>query len=422
MKPLRDAALMTLLVGMLGLLTGCPSLIANVVSPSESLQQAIDRAEPGDTVRFMGTHEGDITVDKDGLTLRGDNADATIMGKLTVTGDRVTAEAFAVDGDMILDGDNGEFGDMRISGVLDTPSGSFEDGMFESFSVGEWGLQTGLEGFGSASVRQQASATISGNFSCDTIVQPSESIQTAIDNTDASADRRPVCVAASKRSVASSDPDGPPLLIEKSVNLQAMGPVTLEVTDSPIEGFLIIVFVDHDNARFAGFEVTTAGLDEGIGVRLGTPADSSANAELANLTISRTRTAVSNPAGGSFQLLDSTLSNNQIGISITDDVGSADVEISRNNIVENATGIRYISGDIDPAVVVNAERNWFGAATGPEDTQSVLESGESNGLEGDPDNCTADPASEFNASGTGDQVVDGPDTPVDYCPWATSSF
>lgn len=429
----RSWSLGVLSVGLLLILTGCPSLIANVVSPSQSIQQAIDQAQPGDVIRFMGTHQENVTIDKDGLSLIGDGPDAKIEGTLTITGDRVKTENFIVDGDVMLDGDSGEFQDMQITGVLDTPSGSFEDGMFTNFAVGGWGFNVG--GFGVHDVDSQSTVTLNGTFSCADIVQPSESIQTAIDNTASGAKNRRICVAPSTRSVATSNPNGPPLVVDKSVNLLAL--VSRETVLNVNSGLPSeIVRVTHSNVRIEGFKLSTDNLGT-TGVRVFSTAS---DVVLTDLAIQETETAIDLISPKNFTLRNSLLSNNQYGITLSsasnvtikgntirnhttgirvtgESTGTMTLTISRNNIISNGTGLRYNHFGIQALIM--AEDNWWGAASGPNDSQG---NGESNPLNGAPGNCAGNPASSFNSAGTGNQVVDTANSPVDYCPWATSSL
>lgn len=129
-----------LLISIAFLLQGCPSLITNIVSPNESLQEALDQADSGDTIKILGTHDEDVTIDKDNLTLKGENG-ATI------------------DGDMIVDADNVTIENMEITGRVDTPPGSFTDLMLNAVKIGFWN-----------------NAVITGTFTCDGIIQPGSGI------------------------------------------------------------------------------------------------------------------------------------------------------------------------------------------------------------------------------------------------------
>jgi nitrous oxidase accessory protein NosD len=44
---------------------------ATVVGPGDSIQAAVDAAEPGDTILVFGTHRENVAIETDGLTLRG---------------------------------------------------------------------------------------------------------------------------------------------------------------------------------------------------------------------------------------------------------------------------------------------------------------------------------------------------------------
>jgi len=128
-------------------------MVPYVVDPEETIQGLLDRVPAGSEVVVHGTHTEDITISKDGITLRG-VAGATIDGDVTVTGDNVTLE------------------DLTITGDLETLPGSFEN--LSLIETVIWGV------------------TLNVTISCDAVVNPAEVIQDAI--TAASAGDS-ICVA-----------------------------------------------------------------------------------------------------------------------------------------------------------------------------------------------------------------------------------
>jgi len=103
----------------------------------------------------------------------------------------------------------------------------------------------------------------------------------------------------------------------------------------------------------------------------------------------------------------------------------SDVEIAKNNIQMNDIGIwlKYTASGIvvnynniygntvgiendDATNTLNAKSNWWGAASGPKDISGTTEVPP----------CTADPTTEKNSDGTGNEVSDR----VAYCPWLNS--
>ncbi len=67
-----------LALGILGIL-GIPSTAVAAeptthVGPGESIQAAVDAADPGDTIRVTGRHHENVVVQTDGLTLLGHGA------------------------------------------------------------------------------------------------------------------------------------------------------------------------------------------------------------------------------------------------------------------------------------------------------------------------------------------------------------
>src|SRR5918995_473221 len=88
--PLRKAALLmrrtivllatmalTLLVASgvaLATAIGSAQAANKVVGPGESIQKAVNAADPGDTIVVRGVHREDVGIRKDGIKLRGDDA------------------------------------------------------------------------------------------------------------------------------------------------------------------------------------------------------------------------------------------------------------------------------------------------------------------------------------------------------------
>ena len=75
--PLLATMALTLLVASgLALAAGVGSAAADssVVGPGESIQKAVNAADPGDTIVVRGVHREDVVIRKDGIKLRGDDA------------------------------------------------------------------------------------------------------------------------------------------------------------------------------------------------------------------------------------------------------------------------------------------------------------------------------------------------------------
>ena len=77
---LRRALLVCVLAGSLALAlalaagAGLAEAKSSVVGPSESIQKAINAADPGDTIVVRGVHREDVVIRKDGIKLRGEDA------------------------------------------------------------------------------------------------------------------------------------------------------------------------------------------------------------------------------------------------------------------------------------------------------------------------------------------------------------
>src|SRR5215204_6719973 len=68
---------LTLLVAsgvVLGVGIGSAGAQVSIVGPGESIQRAINAADPGDTIVVRGVHREDVVIRKNGIKLRGDDA------------------------------------------------------------------------------------------------------------------------------------------------------------------------------------------------------------------------------------------------------------------------------------------------------------------------------------------------------------
>ena len=66
-------ALTLVVASVLALAAGVGSAAAQslVVGPGESIQKAVNAADPGDTIVVKGVHREDVVIRKDGIKLRG---------------------------------------------------------------------------------------------------------------------------------------------------------------------------------------------------------------------------------------------------------------------------------------------------------------------------------------------------------------
>ena len=207
-KTLGGIALASL---MLVALTGCPSIIANIVGATESVQQAINSASAGDTIKILGSHTENVTIAKDGITLTSETGGS-------------------IDGDVTVDGNNVTISNLTITGKLDTVPGSFNNLTLDNVAVQGWN-----------------NATINGTFTCDKIIQPGNSVQTAIDNSTAG---QSICIA--------SDTYAENIAIDKSLTLAGMGNPTLNSSANQV------IDVEADEVTISGFVLTNP--DHGYGI------------------------------------------------------------------------------------------------------------------------------------------------------------
>jgi len=86
---------LTLLVAsgvVLGAAIGSAGAQSSVVGPGESIQKAVNAADPGDTIVVRGVHREDVIIRKNGIKLRGD--DAVIQAPTRAKADSPCSKAF----------------------------------------------------------------------------------------------------------------------------------------------------------------------------------------------------------------------------------------------------------------------------------------------------------------------------------------
>jgi parallel beta-helix repeat protein len=95
-------ALTLLLASGLALAAGVGSAVADssVVGQGESIQKAINAADPGDTIVVRGVHREDVAIRKDGIKLRGD--DAVIEAPTRAKADSPCSRAFGPEGVCVI--------------------------------------------------------------------------------------------------------------------------------------------------------------------------------------------------------------------------------------------------------------------------------------------------------------------------------
>ena len=120
---LLAAMALTVLVAsgvVLGAGIGSAGAQSSVVGPGESIQKAIDAADPGDTIVVRGVHREDVVIRKNGIKLRGD--DAVIQAPTTAKADSPCSKAFGPEaicvlGDVNLKTENLTLTGPRVSDV-----------------------------------------------------------------------------------------------------------------------------------------------------------------------------------------------------------------------------------------------------------------------------------------------------------------
>jgi len=94
---------------------------SSVVGPGESIQKAINAADPGDTIIVRGVHREDVTIRKDGIKLRGDDA----VIKPPARADSPCSRAFGPEAICIFGGLNVQTGEITGPRVSDVSVSGF---------------------------------------------------------------------------------------------------------------------------------------------------------------------------------------------------------------------------------------------------------------------------------------------------------
>src|SRR5215210_45793 len=119
--PLLTTMALTLLVASgvaLAAGVGSAGAQSSVVGPGESIQKAVNAADPGDTIVVRGVHREDVVIRKNGIKLRGD--DAVIEAPTRAKADSPCSKTFGTEAICVL-GDvnikNGKLTGPRVSDV-----------------------------------------------------------------------------------------------------------------------------------------------------------------------------------------------------------------------------------------------------------------------------------------------------------------
>ena len=104
-------ALSLLVASGVALAAGVGAAKSSVVGPGESIQKAINAADPGDTIVVRGVHREDVVIRKDGIKLRGED-DAVIEAPPRAKADSPCSKAFGPEAICVLGDVNLETGEL----------------------------------------------------------------------------------------------------------------------------------------------------------------------------------------------------------------------------------------------------------------------------------------------------------------------
>ena len=134
--PLLATMALTLLVAsgvVLAAGIGSAGAQSAVVGPGESIQKAINAADPGDTIVVKGVHKEDVVIRKDGIKLRGD--DAVIEAPTRAKADSPCSKAAGSEGICVLGDVDLEAGELTGSRVEDVSVSGFTIQDFDEVAI-----------------------------------------------------------------------------------------------------------------------------------------------------------------------------------------------------------------------------------------------------------------------------------------------
>ncbi len=121
---LSTMALSLLVASGVALAAGVGAAKSSVVGPGESIQKAINAADPGDTIIVRGVHREDVVIRKDGIKLRGED-DAVIEAPPRAKADSPCSKAFGTEAICVLGDFNPETGEITGPRVSDVSVSGF---------------------------------------------------------------------------------------------------------------------------------------------------------------------------------------------------------------------------------------------------------------------------------------------------------
>jgi len=129
---------LTLLVAsgvVLGAGIGSAGAQSSVVGPGESIQRAVNAADPGDTIVVRGVHREDVVIRKNGIKLRGD--DAVIEAPTRAKADSPCSRTFGPEAICVLGDENIKTGKLEGQRVSDVSVSGFTIRGFEIEGKGD---------------------------------------------------------------------------------------------------------------------------------------------------------------------------------------------------------------------------------------------------------------------------------------------
>ena len=250
---LATVALTLLVASGLALAAGGGSAAAesSVVGPGESIQKAINAADPGDTIVVRGVHREDVVISKDGIKLRGD--DAVIEAPTRAKADSPCSREFGPEGVCVVGDVNFDtftvkerVKDVRVSGFT-----------FRDFKDKEEGLFA-IELFGARNatvVENRVIGNVAGGIIAGKNINTTIAKNDVIGNPDTKADGIVVAGNSRNTTVVKNDvrslPEGQVAIVvdENSINTTVAG------NDLIDDGFGVIV-ADSTDTKILSNDIT----------------------------------------------------------------------------------------------------------------------------------------------------------------------
>jgi parallel beta-helix repeat protein len=293
---------------------------SSVVGPDESIQKAINAAEPGDTIVVRGVHREDVVIRKDGIKLRGE--DAVIEAPPRAKADSPCSRTFGPEAICV-------FGDANLTtGKVNRP---IKDVSVSGFTIRGF-KQKPNKGFGTImiDVFGARNATFEGNHIVGNLgagIGIAEGLNNTIRNNDLTDNNNEGVFVAGSRNTTLADNT----FIDNAIGMEVDGNVNTLIKGNDVTGGF--ASIQTEDSRGTKFLSNTLRRYDALGILVGAP--KLANAKVVGNDISGGDFGifVTNSHRGSF--VANQIHNNCAGLVFAADLPEAGNTVGNYEVVAN---------------------------------------------------------------------------------------